>query len=260
MSEWQLVLSLESSLAKEDRVCVRAHTDAYKQEPCSLLSFDLPNPPVELEKGSSLFFAWLSRLVSFPLRCTVIDPELVLRTQTLTSSTPAYTHIHGSPQPRRSDVATEKRAEQMHARREQRAELRREEKRSARCSQGCVRLPLENPQTCTGGLAVKVRGRGHPSLAPRSIPPGAPACTLSSCSHYSSRRARGSFSVFAHSSVHACHKVVSRVLSLLHFLFIQSLPSVHMHFLKTKFFLCIFREHPPPRPPTSPSGLSFSAL
>lgn len=34
------------------------------------------------------------------------------------------------------------------------------------CGQGCGRLPLENPQTCTGGLAVKVRGRGRPSLAP----------------------------------------------------------------------------------------------
>lgn len=109
---------------------------------------------------------------------------------------------------------------------------------------GCVCLPLENPQTCTEGLAVKVRGRGHPSLPPspppslplslpRSLPhpPGAPACTLSSCSHYSSCvRVRHSFSVSAHPSVHACRKVVSRVPSLLRFLFTQSLSLVHMHF------------------------------
>lgn len=120
---------------------------------------------------------------------------------------------------------------------------------------GCVCLPLENPQTCTEGLAVKVRGRGHPSLPPRLPPclspslapclippvhPPAPSpavlITARACV-----RARRSFSVSAHPSVHACRKVVSRVPSLLCFLFTQSLSLVHMHF----FFLnpfCVFSE------------------
>lgn len=40
----------------------------------------------------------------------------------------------------------------------------------------CVWFSLENPQTHTEGLAVKVRGRGHPSLLP-SLPASSPLCT-----------------------------------------------------------------------------------
>lgn len=41
---------------------------------------------------------------------------------------------------------------------------------------GYLWFPLEYPQTHSQGLAVKVRGRGHPSLPP-SLPASSPLCT-----------------------------------------------------------------------------------
>lgn len=150
----------------------------------------------------------------------MIDPKLVSRTQTLTQARQCTLTSMASP-PLRSDVATEC-VQNRCMQEEQWAKLRREERRSARCRQGCVRPPFgKSPNVHRGSGSQGERQR---TSLPRSLlhPPGAPACTLSSCSHYSSRRARGSFSVCAHSSVHACRKVVSRVPSLLHFLFIPS--------------------------------------